>query len=63
MYATIDRQACLRCGLCASLCPDVFSMAEGETAIASGDAIPDSCLADAQAAADSCPTAAIQLRP
>ncbi len=61
MNATIDRQACLRCGLCVSLCPDVFSLQEGEAAQAITEAVPEDCLADVQAAADSCPTSAIVL--
>ncbi len=63
MKAAIDRQACLRCGLCVSLCPVVFSMLEGEAAQATTEAVPEDCMASVQAAADSCPTSAIQLQP
>ena len=29
MHATVNRQACIRCGLCPSLCPEVFTLPEG----------------------------------
>lgn len=61
MRATIDRQACLRCGLCTALCPDVFSMSEGEAAQAITESVPEENQASVQAASDACPTAAINL--
>ena len=27
MNATIDREGCISCGICAELCPDVFAIA------------------------------------
>ena len=61
MHATVNRQACIRCGLCHSLCPEVFILPEGETAQVIADPVPGRCLVAAQGAADSCPTAAISL--
>ena len=61
MHATVHRQACIRCGLCPSLCPEVFILPEGETAQVIADPVPGSCLVAAQGAADSCPVGAIHI--
>lgn len=62
MYANVNRQACVQCGLCAGLCPEVFSLEDGESAQAITGPVPKDCQVTAQEAADSCPTAAISLR-
>ena len=62
MHATVNRQACIRCGLCSSLCPEVFTLPGSETAQVTVDPIPEDCLVTVQEAADSCPTAAIGVR-
>ena len=61
MEITIDRQACIRCGMCVALCPAVFSMAEGETALAVTEPIGENCVVDVQRAAETCPTGAIHM--
>ena len=61
MHATVNRQACIRCGLCPSLCPEVFTLPEGEAAQAIADPVPEDYLVAAQEAADSCPVAAIRI--
>lgn len=63
MHATVNREACIRCGLCPNLCPAVFSLQEGESAQAIAGELPEAALAAAQEAADNCPTGAIQLNP
>ena len=63
MYANVLKEACIRCGLCPSICPEVFSLPDdGESARAVTDQIPPAQQADVQTAADSCPTGAIVLR-
>ena len=63
MTAQVNQKACIRCGLCAELCPAVFSF-DGETA---AQAVTEEITAQkdqlaAQTAADSCPTAAITIK-
>ena len=62
MEAMVYQKACTRCGLCVSLCPEVFSMAPGEAAQAQAGAISTGRQAAVQAAADACPVDAIQIR-
>jgi len=59
MKVSIDRDGCISCGLCISLCPDVFYMADDNRAMPSKDLVPDElkdCVAEA---ADSCPVSVI----
>lgn len=62
MYANVNEKACIRCGLCPSICPEVFSLEDGESAHAISDPVPEDCRLTAQEAADSCPTGAIGIR-
>ena len=63
MYANVLQKACIRCGLCPTLCPEVFHLPEdGGSAQAVTDEIPTELQPDAQAAADNCPTGAIEIR-
>ena len=63
MHACSRRsQTCIQCGLCPTICPEVFSLTPGEPAQAIPDAVPDECRLAAQEAADSCPVAAIDIR-
>ena len=60
MYANVNQKACIQCGLCPSICPEVFSLDDGAPAHAITDAVPEDCRLTAQEAADSCPTGAIE---
>ena len=62
MKAVVNQKACIRCGLCSTICPAVFSLSEGDPAQAITDDVPEDQRLAAQEAADSCPTAAISLR-
>ena len=62
MQAMVLEKACIQCGLCASLCPEVFSLDAGEPARVTVDPIPDGQKIGVQEAADSCPVAAIEVR-
>ena len=62
MHALVEAKTCIQCGLCPTICPEVFSLTPGEPAQAIPDAVPDECRLAAQEAADSCPDAAIDIR-
>ena len=58
MKISIDKEACIGCGACESLCPEVFAMKDSK-AIAKKKETTDKC---AKEAADSCPVNAIKLK-
>ena len=63
MKAYVNQKACIRCGLCPTICPEVFSLDDsGSPAQAITDDVPQTCQIAAQAAADSCPTEAIGIK-
>lgn len=51
---------CIGCGLCNSICPEVFSMTNEGFATACPD-IPEKQYESVQEAADSCPVSAIEV--
>jgi ferredoxin len=51
---------CIGCGLCASICPEVFSMTDEGVAIAIDADVPEDALDSAAEAMDSCPVGAIE---
>jgi ferredoxin len=53
--ATVDKDTCIGCGACVSICPDGFEMGNDGKAQVKGEA---DC---AQSAADSCPVGAIKV--
>ncbi len=61
MKAHVDQTLCIGCGLCESLCPDVFSMGDDGLAKAIEDDVPESSEDCARDAASQCPTEAIKI--
>ncbi len=59
MIATIDRDGCIGCGLCAATCPAVFRMADDGLAEVYVDTVPADAENDAVDAQDTCPVAVI----
>ena len=53
-------EGCIGCGLCASTCPEVFSMNDEGTAVAIDDEVPAGCEDSAAEACASCPMAVIE---
>ncbi len=61
MKATVDRDACISCGLCATISPEVFEMDDEDIAIVIADPIPEGEVDSAKEAEESCPTDAISI--
>jgi len=54
-------EECIGCGLCPTICPEVFEMGDDNLAHVTVDQIPDNVIDKAQEAAQTCPTEAIIL--
>ncbi|HHW00932.1 MAG TPA: ferredoxin [Clostridiaceae bacterium] len=61
MKAYVDQGLCIGCGLCESLCPEVFRMADDGLAKAIEGDIPESSEDCAKDAESQCPTEAIKV--
>ncbi|NLM21634.1 MAG: ferredoxin [Peptococcaceae bacterium] len=59
MKAKIEREKCIGCGLCASLCPEIFSMGDDDIAQAVDQELLGDVLESAEEAKDSCPVECI----
>ncbi|MCD6253452.1 MAG: ferredoxin [Thermotogae bacterium] len=55
---TVDKDACIGCGVCENLCPEVFKLGDDGKATT---LVSESDLPCVQDAADSCPTSAISV--
>lgn len=53
-------ETCIGCGLCASICPEVFSLNDQGVSVAIDSDVPEEALDSAQEAMDSCPVGAIE---
>lgn len=60
MNANVDKDTCIGCGLCPSLCPDVFEMDDDGKAVAKS-AVPAGKEDEAKDAESSCPVNAISV--
>jgi len=61
MKASIDREGCIGCGLCPSICPEVFRMAEDGFAEVYVDEVPEGAEEAAKEAEESCPVSVIRV--
>ena len=61
MKANVDKDTCIGCGACPSICPEVFSMDDDGLAKAMDSEIPEDVQESAQEARDSCPVDAIDI--
>lgn len=59
MKAVVDKDLCIGCGLCPSICPEVFSMDDDGLAVAIDEELDESVIDSAKEAEDSCPVDAI----
>lgn len=63
MKAYVDKDICVGCGLCPSICSEVFSMQDDGKAhvIVENENVPEELTHLAEEARDSCPVAAIEV--
>lgn len=61
MRARVDRDACISCGLCESICPDVFELDDENISVVKVDPILAEAEACAKEAEEECPTNAIHV--
>lgn len=62
MKAEINKSGCIRCGLCADICPTVFRQEGDETASVKVEEIPAKAKIEAETAEEQCPTNVIRIR-
>jgi len=60
MKAVVDNDACIGCGLCAQVAPEVYEM-QGDKAVVLGSEIAEDKLEDAKSGAEQCPVNAIEV--
>ena len=61
MKATINREGCIGCELCASTCPQVFRMADDGLAEVYVDSVPSGAEDTAVEAQEGCPVSVIKV--
>lgn len=61
MKATVDKDLCIGCSLCAEICPEVFEMADDMIAKVIVAEIPAAAIETARDATSSCPVDAIEI--
>lgn len=59
MKANVDKDTCIGCGLCPSICDEVFEMDDDGKAHVKVDEVPEGCNDEAKDAESSCPVNAI----
>lgn len=60
MKITVDQEACIGCGACVDICPDVFKM-DGDKAVPSVEELSEETVKSAKEAQDTCPVDAIAI--
>jgi ferredoxin len=61
MKAYVNKDECISCGLCPSLCPEVFEMEDDGKAGVITEEVPEGAIDSAKEAEESCPTNAISV--
>ena len=62
MKAEIKQSGCIRCGLCADICPTVFHQEGSEAASVRVEQIPAKFKMEAETAEEQCPTNVIRIK-
>jgi ferredoxin len=61
MKATVNKDLCIGCGICAEVCPEVFEMDDDNKAKAKVAPVPPEAEGSCRDAADQCPESAIKI--
>lgn len=61
MKANVEKDVCIGCGLCESICPEVFAIEDDGKSKAIVEEVEDSLKESAVDARDQCPVAAINI--
>mgnify|MGYP002411150168 FL=1 len=61
MKAVVDKNTCIGCGLCPSICPEEFSMDDDGLAVAIDEELDEGIIDSAKEAEESCPVSAISV--
>lgn len=61
MKTSVNQDTCISCGVCVSMCPDVYQFNDDDKSEAIVDEVPKELEEDAVAARDSCPVDAIDI--
>ncbi len=61
MNANVDKDTCIGCGLCPSICPEVFEMDDDGKAQAISPDVPEEHEESVKEAAENCPVNAISV--
>ena len=61
MKAFVDQDTCIGCGLCPSICPEIFEMNGDDKAIVKDIKISETILESARDAEEQCPVEAIRI--
>jgi ferredoxin len=61
LKAFVDKETCIGCGLCPSICSEVFEMQDDGKAGVIGDEVPTGIEETAKEAEESCPVNAISV--
>jgi len=59
MKVEVNKEACIGCGACAAICPDVFEMDDEGLSSVKSESVSDNWKDDVVEAIESCPTSAI----
>ena len=59
MNVIVNKEACIGCGACAAICPDVFEIDDEGLSTVKESKVKDDAIDDAKEAIESCPTGAI----
>jgi ferredoxin len=63
MTVSVDKELCVGCGICVSLCPELFEMGADELAFARSEFVPADYQDCCSRAAEECPVNAIKVLP